>query len=53
MTGWPCDDSFHTDEIFLCRREHEVALVEVAGVGGIFLFQIPDVGGSHDEMRFD
>lgn len=47
-----CKDSLRTDEIPLCRWELEVAMVEAAGVGGVLLLQVLDVGGGHDETRF-
>lgn len=42
-----------TDEIPLRWREREVAMVEIAGVGGVLCFDVLDVRGGHDETIFD
>lgn len=42
---------FLTDEIFLGRRKCKMTLVKVAGVSGVLLLEVLDVGGRHDDIK--
>ena len=44
-----------TNDVLLCRRQREMALVEGCGVGGVFVFEVLLDGGCHflDDLLID